>query len=357
MMSEKNEPTILVLTMLILVGLAVGVLSGFTKGWKTALNPGKTKPSSEASQISAANSSNPPGQSHIDSFAQVPNVPAGLFNYGGSTAWAPIRGEVHPLLEIVVPQFKLRYTQHSSKPPGSSNGIQMFLNNQLAFVQSSRSLTAGEYQQARQKGLATQEIPVAIDSIAVAVNPSLDIEGLTVAELQDIYKGKITNWSEVGGPYLAIAPYSRSPEYSGTIEFFIDRVLNGQDFGSNVEFVPTTTQALRSVAADPGGIYFASAAVIVEQCTIRPLPIGRTYDQLVSPYQEPFVPPSQCPRQRNQLNAAAFQNGDYPITRRLFAIVKQNGQLDEQAGLAYARLLLSEQGQDLIEKSGFVRVR
>ena len=354
MISKKNDPSILVLSLLILLGLAAGVLSGFTKGWKTGFNPERN---SESSQGSSAHSSNPPGQSHIDSFARVSNVPAGLFNYGGSTAWAPIRREIHPLLEIIVPQFKLRYTQHPSEPPGSSNGIQMFLDNQLAFVQSSRSLNAGEYQQAKEKGLATQEIPVAIDSIAVAVNPSLNIEGLTVAQIKDIYMGKITDWSEVGGPYLAIAPYSRSPEYSSTIEFFIERVLNGENFASNVKFIPTTTEALRAVAADPGSIYFASAAVIVKQCTILPLPIGRRSDKLVSPYQKPFVPPSDCPRQRNSLNVAAFQNGEYPITRRLFAIVKQNGQLDEQAGLAYASLLLSEQGQDLIEKSGFVRVR
>ena len=44
------------------------------------------------------------------------------------------------------------------------------------------------------------------------------------------------------------------------------------------------------------------------------------------------------------------------MTRRLFVVVKQNGQIDEQAGLAYAKLLLTQEGQELISKAGFVRI-
>lgn len=114
---------------------------------------------------------------------------------------------------------------------------------------------------------------------------------------------------------------------------------------------------MRKVAASPGGIYYASAPEIVPQCIIKPLPLGRTSSQLVPPYQEPFVPPSQCPNKRNQLNSQAFRSGDYAITRNLFVIVKQNGQTDQQAGVAYANWLLTPQSQDLIEKAGFVRIK
>lgn len=75
------------------------------------------------------------------------------------------------------------------------------------------------------------------------------------------------------------------------------------------------------------------------------------------PYQEPFVPPSECPNKRNQLNSQAFRSGDYAITRNLFVIVKQNNQTDQQAGVAYANWLLTPQGQELIEKAGFVRLK
>lgn len=75
------------------------------------------------------------------------------------------------------------------------------------------------------------------------------------------------------------------------------------------------------------------------------------------PYQQPVVSPSECPSKRNQLNSQAFRSGDYAITRNLFVIVKQNGQRDQQAGEAYANWLLTSQGQELIEKAGFVRIK
>lgn len=124
-----------------------------------------------------------------------------------------------------------------------------------------------------------------------------------------------------------------------------------------MEFVSTTTQALRKVADSPGGIYYASAPEVVPQCTIRSLPLGRQLGKFVPPYQEPFVPLSQCPGKRNQLNIEAFQTGQYPITRNLFVVVKQNGQIEQQAGEAYANFLLTGQGQQLISQSGFVRIR
>lgn len=124
-----------------------------------------------------------------------------------------------------------------------------------------------------------------------------------------------------------------------------------------MEFVFTTTQALRKLASSPGGIYYASAPEVVPQCTIKPLPLGRKPGEFVPPCEEPFVPLSQCPGKRNHLNIEAFQAGQYPITRNLFVVVKQNGQTDEQPGEAYANFLLTGQGQELIAQTGFVRIR
>jgi phosphate transport system substrate-binding protein len=57
------------------------------------------------------------------------------------------------------------------------------------------------------------------------------------------------------------------------------------------------------------------------------------------------------------VNEAAFADGSYPVTRRLFVILKRDGKLDEQAGVAYANLLLSDEGQALVKKAGFVPIR
>ncbi len=344
-MSQKNETTVLVLALLITAGLLGGGFWWFTN--RSGVNLGGKR----------INPTNQSAQSTVETFAQVQDVPSGLFSYGGSTTWAPIRKEVDRGIQTVWPKFVLRYTDPTSGAPGSGAGIKMLLNNQLAFAQSSRSIKDEEYQQAQQRGFTLKEIPVAIDGIAIAVNPNLNIPGLTIAQLKDIYTGKITNWQEVGGSNLSIKPYSRRIEEGGTIEFFAENVLQGQNFGANVQFIGTTTEALREVATNPGSIYYASAPEVVGQCTVKPLPLGRTPDQLVPPYQEPFVPLEQCPTQRNGLNSSAFQSGKYPITRNLFVIVKLNGQPDQQAGEAYANLLLTQQGQQLLEEAGFVRIR
>lgn len=297
------------------------------------------------------------GNKGQSTFTQVKNVPSGLFNYGGSTTWAPIRRDVDPLLQAAWPNFQLRYVDPPTGTPGSGSGIRMLLNNQLSFSQSSRPLKDEELAKAAAQGVKLTAIPIAIDGLAIAVNPRLEISGLTVQQVVDIYTGKVTNWQQVGGPDLKIIPFSRRPEDGGTVEYFIQEVLGKQPFGRNVVMVRDTTDGLRRVAATQGGIYYASAPEVVGQCSIHPLPLGRQPNQYVPPYQEPYVPPERCPQERNQLNHRAFQEGTYPITRRLFVITKEDNSLDAKAGRAYAELLLTDQGQAAIEKAGFVRLR
>ncbi len=345
-MTQKNETSILILSLLITLGLIGAVYLWITKNSNIKL-------------VSTTNNTTQQttSQSSADTFAEVENVPSGLFRYGGSTTWAPIRKEVDSAIKTVLPKYQLTYSDPISGAPGSGTGIKMLLDNQLAFSQSSRSIKTEEYQSAEQKGFKLKEIAVAIDGIAVAVNHKLNISGLTIAQIKEIYTGKITNWNQLGGKDLAIIPYSRRLSDGGTIEFFYENVLEKEKFGTNVQFIPTTTEALRELAKNEGGIYYASAPEVVPQCTIKSLPIGRKPNEFVAPYQEPPVSQDQCPQKVNKLNADAFQNGTYPITRSLFVIVKQNGQIDQQAGERYADLLLTEQGQDLISKAGFVRIK
>ncbi|KAM3102350.1 protein kinase domain-containing protein [Phormidesmis sp. 146-12] len=295
--------------------------------------------------------------SHPPSFGQVQKVPPGLFNYGGSTTWAHIRREVDPILQASHPEFRLRYTHPVNATAGSGTGIQMLLEGQLAFSQSSRPIEEREYQQAQLRGFSLNQIPVALEGIAIAVHPSLSIPGLNLSQIQGIYTGKITNWQQVGGPNRAIIPYSRPVADSGTAEFFVKNVLGGSSLGNNVRYVDNTTAGLQKLSTDPGGIYYASAPEVVSQCGVRALPIAQESNNFVSPYQEPLVPAETCFKQKNQLNAEAFKAGEYPITRQLFVIVKQDGQTDQQAGEAYAHMLLTSEGQELISKAGFVRIR
>ncbi|GAB1543008.1 hypothetical protein NUACC21_56820 [Scytonema sp. NUACC21] len=283
----------------------------------------------------------------------------GTWLYGGSTTWAPIRGLVDKKIEQELPEFNLTYTQHPTSPPGSGTGIKMLLDGQISFSQSSRPILDKEYELAAARGVKLKQVPVAIDAIAIAVHPSLKIEGLTVEQLKGIYTSKITNWSQIGGPNLKITPYSR-PINSGTTEFFKENLLENQVFGNNIVFIPTTTQALKKIGDFPeeGGIYYASASEIIKQCTVKTLPISRHRGSaFISPEQASSQLGDKCQRKQNKLNIEVLQNSEYPLTRRLFVIIKQNGQVDEQAGETYANLLLTHEGQKLIEQAEFIPMR
>ncbi|MBW4519605.1 MAG: PstS family phosphate ABC transporter substrate-binding protein [Scytolyngbya sp. HA4215-MV1] len=357
-MAQKNDTPALVAAFLITAGLVGGGLWWFTHKSGSNLG-GLIQPSSPtpSSTASAASSPQATPSQLASSFSQVANIPSGTFSYGGSTSWAPLRLTIDPAIQAARPEFRLRYVDPIGSAPNSDSGIRMLLDGQIAFSQSSRPVKDEEYQRAQQRGFRLNQIAIAIDGIAFAIHPSLDIPGLTLSQLKDIYTGKLTNWQQVGGPSLTITPYSRPEGSGGTVDLFIGSVLEGQALGSNIRIVSTTTQALRELATTPGGIYFASAPEIVPQCTVKPLPIARRSGEFVPPYQEPFVALSQCPNQRNRLNISAFQSGEYPITRNLFVIIKQNNSSEQKAGEAYANLLLSQEGQELILKTGFVRIR
>jgi len=130
----------------------------------------------------------------------------------------------------------------------------MLLDGQLSFSQSSRPVKDTEFAQANQRGFKLEQVPVAIDGIVLYVNPGVSIPGLTLSQVQDIFTGKVKNWQEVGGPNFKIAPFSRNAKASGTVEFFIEGVLEKQAFGPSVQEVRDTTEGIREVAKTPGGL-------------------------------------------------------------------------------------------------------
>lgn len=283
-------------------------------------------------------------------FQTVTDVPIGSFNYGGSTAWVPIRQVVDTQIQNARPELQLRYLNPAKNNPSSSSGISMLLDGQLDFVQSDRPLSESEKAIAKTRGFTLEQRAVAVDAIAVVVHPSLKVSGLTLDQLQQIYQGKVTNWNSVGGHNLPIKPFSQRLEDGDT--FFEWQ----QQTAPSVKYVSTTTEALRQVSQTPGALYYASARAVVPQCSVKSLPIGRTDDRLVAPYREPLVTQKQCPTMRNQLNTEAFIDGSYPITRKLFVIIKRQGK-EQQVGEAYTNLLLNAQGQKAMAQAGFIGLR
>lgn len=362
-MQQQQNRTIILIT-LAGIGLIAGVFGTVTwlvdgrSGSAPVLNSDNRR---DIDDDSSADTATPQGKRLGD----TKDVPQGLFNYGGSTTWIPVHELVNEAIANTFPGYRLRYTLPSTGAPGSGTGIKMLLDGQLSFSESSRPIKAEEYQSAQQRGFSLDQVPAAIDGIALAVHPSLNIDGLSVEQIQAIYTGRVTNWSEIGGPDLPIGAYSRSPEAAGTAEYFLESVVDANAYGENVIFVGDTTTGLRQVLNDVGGIYYASAPEIVNQCSIYAIPIAPQAQSENQSQPDNFIPPfagswrsgNDCLENPNTVNEEGFRSGDYPLTRRLFVIVKADKGNDEAAGRAYVDMLLSSEGQTLIEQAGFVGVR
>lgn len=168
-MSSKNETPVLIASLLITAALLGGGYWWFTRdGGLNVPGIGGSNSSPIASPSGADAPASTGGQ-----FNEVQNVPAGLFNYGGSTTWAPVRGSVDPMMQQAFPGFQLRYTDPIGVPASSGSGIDMLLKKQLSFSQSSRAINPDEQQAAQQQGFSLKEIPVALEGLAIAVNTNL----------------------------------------------------------------------------------------------------------------------------------------------------------------------------------------
>lgn len=138
---------------------------------------------------------------------------------------------------------------------GSSAGIEAVTNGTADIATSSRQLTAEE---SEHELVATV---VAHDGIAVIVSPDNPVTELTTEQLRDIYAGKITNWSEVGGNDLEIQVVNRD-EASGTREAFRSIVMGDTEFDRSAAVLPGTGQVRDVVSRTPGAIGYISIGFV-----------------------------------------------------------------------------------------------
>ena len=98
--------------------------------------------------------------------------------------------------------------------------------------------------------------------------------------------------------------------------------------------------------------------LLVPQCTVKTLTIVKAVGQAV-PHQEPLVPAENCPPPRSQVNLESLGCGDYPrpLQDTLYVVIKQNGEVKQRAGEAYASLLLTDEGQALLAHNGYLPIR
>lgn len=207
---------------------------------------------------------------------------------------------------------------------GSSAGIEAVSNGTAEIATSSRGLNEEE----QKLGLTT--IPVAHDGIAVIVNPDNPVQNLSTEQLRDIYAGKITNWSEVGGEDLAIQLVNRD-EASGTREAFKSIIMDGVPFDRRAAVLSGTGQVRDVVSRTRGAIGYISMGFVESkyaETQVRAINVNHV---------EPIE--------------ATVASGGYPISRDLYFFTKGEP-ADEAQG--YIDYVLSEEMDEQIREAGFI---
>ncbi len=174
------------------------------------------------------------------------------------------------------------------------------------------------------------EYKVALDGLSVYVNPENSLKELTLAQVGDIFTGKIKNWKEVGGADAPITIYSRENS-SGTYEFFKEHVLKGKDFAASAQTMPGTAAIVQAVVKDKNGIGYGGAAYGGGS---KLLAIKKT-----------DVSPAILPTEENVIS------GTYPIWRHLYVYV--NPALDKGEVAAYLTWIRSDDGQKYVKDIGY----
>ena len=127
---------------------------------------------------------------------------------------------------------------------GTGVGISALMDNTTDIAMASRPIKFSEKMKARAAQKNIEEVIVAYDALAVVVHPTNPVKQLTRQQLEDIFRGKITNWKQVGGEDRKIVVYSRETS-SGTYEFFKESVLKNKNYMSSSLSMPATGAIIR----------------------------------------------------------------------------------------------------------------
>ncbi len=224
----------------------------------------------------------------------------GTVNTDGSTSMADVMAVLKETFKEVQPGINVNYTGS-----GSGSGITNVLNGSVDIGLSSRALKAEEEEQG-----AVAHI-VALDGVAVVVNPENTVADLTVEQIAKIFSGEITNWSEVGGADAEIAVFGRESG-SGTRGAF-EEIVGVVDACVYTNEYSSTGDMVGAVAGNPNAIGYASLSAV---------------DESVVAVKVNGVAPSE----------ATVMDGTYEIQRPFVMVTKEGAELSEaaQAFLDYA---------------------
>lgn len=170
-------------------------------------------------------------------------------------------------------------------------------------------------------GVELEFVPIAREAFVFLVNANNTVNNLTTQQVKDIYAGKYKNWKELGGPDRLISPLTRN-EGSGSQSALLN-------FLGDTAIAPDFDSFFGSAIGFSFRFYVEG---IVEDGGVKMLSLNGVYP-----------------------SAENVANGSYPIINEIYAVYRKDN-ANENVKLL-VDWMLSEQGQQIVEESGYCRVK
>lgn len=250
--------------------------------------------------------------------AETGNEPAavtGSVSTDGSTSMEKVIGSLGEAFQMENEGITFTYS-----PTGSGSGIKAVQEGRCDIGLSSRDLKDDE----AAAGLTATVL--AYDGIAIVVNPENPVDDLTIQQIADIFTGKVTNWSEVGGADAEIVLIGREAG-SGTRDGF-ESITGTEDACAYRQELTSTGDVIATVAQNPGAIGYASLASVKD--TVKAIAVDG-----VTPTND------------------TIKNGSYPVQRPFVLVTKADVQLSDAAQLFFD-YATSTAAADIISGAGVV---
>ena len=242
---------------------------------------------------------------------------SGTVSTNGSTSMEKVMGTLGEQFMADHSGVKVSYD-----PTGSGTGIEAAKNGSCDIGLASRGLKDEE------KASGLVGTTVALDGIAVIVNPANGVEDLTVEQIGKIFTGEITDWSQLGGESGTISCIGREAG-SGTRDGF-ESITGTKDACKLDQELTSTGAVIEAVAGNPNAIGYASLSALKD--TVKALTVGGVV----------------CSEE-------TVLDGSYAIQRPFVFVTKDGTELSSQAQ-AFFDFALSADAADLIRAAGAVPV-
>lgn len=234
------------------------------------------------------------------------------------------------LIPQLAEEFRARHPDiiFEIQAEGSTTGISAIIDGTADIATSSRKASIRERTAARAKGVTLNEIVVAYDGIAVVVNESNVLDNIRYRDLERIFTGDVVDWSAIAPMSGPISLYTRNTA-SGTYQDFKKLAMRRRDYAHKSQKMAGNEQIVQEVGKNINGIGYVGLSYLKSE-GIKALPVDHVLP-----------------------NAETIVNQSYSLTRPNYFYT--NG---STSGItkAFIEFVLSEKGQTIIERVGFVTI-